>query len=99
MSSPLNGMKGVIPMGQDWIMGTRLEWSPGTFASCQCYHVSIFGSTFGDHEIIKVANVVQMWRFRITASCSWPEIAGLGQLLSALTIDFALINTLLRLLS
>src|SRR2546423_11226951 len=79
MSCPLNRQERMIAVSQNWIMGTRLEWSPGTPAACQCHHVSVFGPTFGDHEIIKVANVVQMRGFRITSTRPGPEIAGFGQ--------------------
>src|SRR6266567_2242032 len=92
----LKRMGALIAMRQDRVMRAGFKRSPGTPAACQRLHMSIFCSALRDQKIIPVADVIQVWPFRKSSPGAAPQQARLRQLVSALAIDFALIDARLR---
>ena len=92
----LKRMGGLITVSQDRVMWTGLKRSPRVRTACQRLHMSIFCPALSDHEIIPVANVIQVRSFGKASTSALPQKARLRQLLSAFNIYFALRDARLR---
>ena len=90
MSCTVNLLPHVISMGKYGIMGTRFKRSVGIVGTQDCFHMSVFCTALGKHEIISAKPFIQMRAFRVSASASPADHNTLCQALPCKRIDLAL---------
>lgn len=61
-------------------------------ASGDRLHLSVFGSAFGNYEVVLTIDFVKVRRFRVGPSRTFPNQTSFGQHAAGFDIDFALIN-------
>src|SRR6266849_6543173 len=92
MPCPLNRMKPTVAMSENGIVWAWFERTPGADAAGYRDHMPVFCPPFGDHQIIAVVEIVQMWSFRETTTGPSPDTACIRSSLPRLKVNFTQID-------
>ena len=63
VTDALDDERSLVTVGEYRILRIIFKRSPYIFCSCIGYHMSVFGASFGCHEVVEVSDFVYMGAF------------------------------------